>query len=281
MMIPAERLPPGFAERVDSPPEPPAPALPAATAVLMRDAEPGIEVLLLRRSRTTGFVPGAYVFPGGRVDDADAEPALTALADGLPTMAGPGVATSDSVPGRAYWIAAAREVLEETGILLAARTESTAGDGRRATGGGRRDDPSLDEWRDRLLEHRVTMLDVLRALHARLDLGEMVYCGHWITPVAERRRYDTRFFLASVPADSVVRLDPREMTDALWLMPAEALDRFADGALPMVFPTVKTLESLASFSSVRQALEAFRRRRIEPVLPRLVRTAEGVGIVVR
>lgn len=124
------------------------------------------------------------------------------------------------------------------------------------------------------------MLDVLRALGARLDLGDMVYCGHWITPVAERRRYDTRFFLASVPADSAVRLDPREMTDALWLRPTEALDRFANGALPMVFPTVKTLESLASFASIGQALEAFRRRRIEPVLPRLVRTAGGVGIII-
>lgn len=294
MVIPAEHLPPGFAEQVEAPPARPAPARPAATVALMRDTERGPEALLLRRSRESGFVPGAYVFPGGRVDDADAEPSLRALVDGLPAEAGSGGSGGENVPSAAHWIAAAREVFEETGILLAARnreprsatpTEVGEGDGTGrvgrppGTGNGEPWQP-WQPWRDRLLEDRATLLDVLHALDARLDLDDMVYCGHWITPVAEPRRYDTRFFLARVPAGCVVRLDAREMTDALWLTPAEALDRFAEGALPMVFPTVKTLESLTPFTNVGQALETFSRRRIHPVLPRLVRTARGVGIVV-
>ena len=70
------------------------------------------------------------------------------------------------------------------------------------------------------------------------------------------------------------------MTDAVWLSPAAALDRFAAGELPMVFPTVRTLEDLVPFKSTTQALHAFRTRDVEPIMPRLVRTQTGVGIVI-
>ncbi|MDX1494468.1 MAG: NUDIX domain-containing protein, partial [Longimicrobiales bacterium] len=73
-VIPFERLPDGFAESLEEEPEVPATPRPAATIVLLRDGKEGMEVLLMRRSRRAGFVPGAYVFPGGRVDSADASP---------------------------------------------------------------------------------------------------------------------------------------------------------------------------------------------------------------
>lgn len=289
LVIPLNQLPPGFAEQVDAPPSSPAPAVPAATVVLVREGAGGLEVLLLRRGGKASFVPGAYVFPGGRVDAADTEAALIALVDGLRpeielgtgqdrgrgrgrgnggSEAGGG--SSAGLPAAAYWIAAAREVFEETGVLLAR--------GSHATPVGTAS-PAVAQWRERLLEDRATMLDVLHALDARLDLGDMVYCAHWITPVAERSRYDTRFFLANLPRNQTVRADPREMTDAVWLAPATALDRFTTGTLPMVFPTVRTLESLVSFTDVKEAFDSFRGRRIETVLPRLVRTDGGVGVV--
>ena len=84
-VIPADRLPPGFAERIEAPPAEPALARPAATAVLLRDGDEGLETLLMRRVRTSGFVPGAYVFPGGRVDEADGDPALLERVDGPAT----------------------------------------------------------------------------------------------------------------------------------------------------------------------------------------------------
>lgn len=271
-IIPIERLPPGFAERLDSPPASSVPALPAATVVLLRDGEAGPEVLLLRRVRTSGFVPGAWVFPGGRVDPADAAAELVERADGLP---GPPAGDPDGTgaPDVASWMAAVRELFEETGVLLA-RTAA----GRQVPSAAA--DAHVEELRESLMQDRATLLDVVRALDARLDLRRVVYCAHWITPLAERRRYDTRFFLAALPAGCDVAPDPREMTDAAWLTPAAALARFADGGLPMVFPTVRTLESIAGIGTIEETLAAFRGRRIPAILPRLVRTPGGVAIVV-
>ncbi len=262
--IPAHRLPPGFAERIDAPPGKPAETRPAATAVLLRDADLGPETLLLRRPRASGFVPGAYVFPGGRVDEADAEPGLLGRVVGMPAA---------PEPPAPYWIAAAREVFEETGVLLA-----TDGVGRPAPDAA--SDRRMGDWRESLLAEEAVLLDVLAEGSLALDFSRTVYCAHWITPLAEPRRYDTRFFLAALPAGREATHDPREMTDALWLAPAAALERFAAGRLPMVFPTVKMLERLAGFHSVAEALEAFRGRRVRAVLPRLVRTGSGVAIVV-
>jgi 8-oxo-dGTP pyrophosphatase MutT (NUDIX family) len=263
-MIPAERLPAGFAERLDSPPSDPAPARPAATAVLLRDSAAGPEVLLMKRLRSAGFVPGAYVFPGGRVDLADADPGLIERADGL---------SPDTLPEPMFWLAALRETFEEAGVLLA-----RDGRGRELEDAVR--DPRLGEWREVLLAGEATLLEMAESLGIRLALDEMVACAHWITPLVEPRRFDTHFFLARLPEGREVRPDPREMADAVWLAPAAALDRFQAGRLPMVFPTVATLESLAGYGSVADILADFRERPVAPVLPRLVRTAEGVGIVI-
>jgi 8-oxo-dGTP pyrophosphatase MutT (NUDIX family) len=202
MVIPLDRLPPGFAERVADPPEHAAPPRPAATAVLLRDSTAGPEVLLLKRLHSAGFVPGAYVFPGGRVDVDDSSPELVELLGGTPR--GPDVA---------YWFAAIREMFEETGVLLA---RSATGDPLPAAAAH----PGLLRWRDALLKGEARLLDVLRDVDAVPDVSRMVYCSHWITPVAEPKRYDTRFFLAALPEDATVVHDEREMSDAVWLTAA-------------------------------------------------------------
>ena len=260
-VIPADRLPPGFAESVDRPPSEPAVAQPAATIVLLRDAD-AMEVLLLKRHRSSGFVPGAYVFPGGRTDAADADPALLERALNF---------RAANVP-MYYWFAAVREVFEETGVLLARRESDWVDDAASSS--------EMQQLRVSLLEESITLKQALRQYDCRIDFEDVVYFAHWITPEAEPRRYDTRFFLARLPEHREVKFDPREMTDALWLSPAEALDRFAAGKLPMVFPTVRTLEQLVPFNTTTEALHAFRTRDVEPVMPRLVRTESGVGIVI-
>jgi recombination protein RecT len=261
MVIPLDRLPPGFAERVSDPPLDAAPTKPAATAVLLRDSVAGLELLLLKRLRSAGFVPGAYVFPGGRVDAEDAAPQLLDLLASVPRG-----------PGAPFWLAAVREVFEETGVLLALRR-----------GGGSWADPAaaaaLQHWRNALLEGEATFLDALTDLAAVPDLDRVVYCSHWITPVAEPKRYDTRFFLAALPEDAQVSVDEREMSEAVWLTPAEAIHRFQQGRLPMVFPTVKTIQRLAEYETVDAALDAFRAADVPPILPRLVKTSRGIGIV--
>jgi 8-oxo-dGTP pyrophosphatase MutT (NUDIX family) len=281
MVIPLDRLPPGFAERVADPPADAAPPKPAATAVLLRDGDDGPELLLLRRLRSAGFVPGAFVFPGGRVDDADADPALVALLDGHRVTADDG--GHRNVPA-AFWLATIREVFEETGVLLARPAGDEAGDGPGGAAGGAAAmcaaaDPRLARWRGALLEGTATLLDVLHDLQLRPDTRRMVYCAHWITPVAEPKRYDTRFFLAALPPACEATIDEREMSEAAWITPAAALERFRRGTLPMVFPTVKTIQRLAQYRTVDAMLDAFRAGDIPAILPRLVRTGDGVGIV--
>jgi 8-oxo-dGTP pyrophosphatase MutT (NUDIX family) len=172
MVIPLDRLPPGFAERVAAPPAHAADPKPAATAVLARDGERGPELLLMERHRASGFVPGAWVFPGGRVDDADAAPELVRM-----------LGTTPRGPAAPYWLAMVREVFEETGVLLA-----------RLPGGAACVDAAADErlarWRTALLADEATLLDVLEARlkatgegrdarepAARLAAGETLFPG--------------------------------------------------------------------------------------------------------
>ncbi|MEJ2502140.1 MAG: NUDIX domain-containing protein [Gemmatimonadota bacterium] len=262
--IPSERLPPGFADTVDEPPSEPVEPRPAATTVLLRDGARGLEVLLMRRHRQSGFVPGAWVFPGGRVDDADADPALIDRVRGL---------AAELRPPAPFWAAALRELFEETGVLLA-----RDGHGRWAPDAA--SDPELDRCRADLLEDRTGLHTVLATLDLTADIGPVVHVAHWVTPVVEARRYDTHFFAAALPEGRSATPDPREMTRAAWLRPAEALERFERGELPMVFPTVRTLETLVDHGSARDVLDTFRGRTIDRILPRLVRTETGVGIVV-
>lgn len=262
--IPADRLPPGFAERVDDPPAHPTSPRPAATTVLLRDAadSAGIEVLLMRRHRQSGFVPGAWVFPGGRVDPADSAPPLFERIDGL---------TSSPVPDASFWTAALRELFEETGVLLARGRDGT-------WSADASSDRSLEALRRTLMEDEINMMDVLTDRDVTLDAGAMVHIAHWVTPVVEPRRYDTHFFAAALPPDRTATPDPREMTEAVWLDPAAAMDRFERGELPMVFPTVKTIEALRGHDSVEHVLSSFRHREVRRQLPRLVRTDTGVAI---
>ena len=262
--IPADRLPPGFADTVDRPPARPATPRPAATIVLLRDSADGPEALLMRRDRSSGFVPGAWVFPGGRVDSADSGPALYERIRGL---------SGRQEPDGAFWTAALRELFEETGVLLA-RDQ----DGGWAADAG--SDRRLARLRSGLMDGSASLLDLLEELDLTLVADDVVHIAHWVTPVVEARRYDTHFFAAGLPEDRAVEADPREMTEALWLAPHAALARFERGELPMVFPTVRTLEALRGFDSVEHALTSFRHREVPRILPRLVRTDRGVAIVV-
>ena len=277
-VIPFDQLPESFARALDRPPERPAPALPAATVVLMRPAQPTLEVLLLRRVHTAGFVPGAFVFPGGRVDPADGAPELAPRIDGLTADQAArrlGVPPDADPPALAYYAAALREAFEETGLLVA-----RDGAGRPVSGM-----PGDAAFRALLGEVRADgarFAAALDRLGCRLDGAVVEYVAHWITPVVEPRRYDTRFFAAAVPrgAGAALSLHEAELSEAVWLTPAEALELNVRGDLPMVFPTIRTLESLLGFRAPDEALAAFRERRVPAILPRLVRTPRGVGMEV-
>lgn len=246
----------------------PATPHPAATVTFVRDATDGIEVLMLQRSHSLRFMPGAYVFPGGAVDKADGTPEMRALCAGLDD-AGASRALGIAQGGLAYWVAAIREAFEEAGMLLARDAEDrvvslldAAGDRYRA-------------HRRALEERRGDFGSVARSEGLRLATDSLIYFGHWITPVGAPRRYDTRFFLAVAPENQVPEHDNHETIAHAWMRPADALVPERREALGLRFPTIRTLERFAQFPSVASLVAALGDVPIvEPHLPRISRRGE-------
>lgn len=231
--------------------------LPAATLVLLRDAAAGPEVLLLRRSRATRFAPGAYVFPGGRVDSADGDDAMARLWHGLDAEAARvrlELPAGSRPSALAYYGAAVRETFEETGILACASVTGAAAEGKAAA-------------RTVLLEGGRSFAATLERLGARLSAAALEYVAHWVTPADSPRRYDTRFFAARAPVGARVVPDGQEIAGAVWLSPSDALARSGEGRLPLMRPTVRTLDSMRSFPTVAALLAFWRGRPVPHLQP--------------
>ncbi len=272
-LIPDEHLPSGFAERVDDPSLIPAPPRPSATVALLRDGDTGPQALLLRRHGRSGFAADAWVFPGGVVDKPDREPELADYLDG-PSPGAWAARLGTDTPEQAlgYVAAALREAFEETGILLAhpdPAAPSRIGDAQ-----------SLAVARRALLDGVVTMRQMAVGNGVRLAGDALAYLAHWVTPLPEPRRYDTRFFLARAPEGAECEAHGAEMTDALWCRPAEVVERFERGEMKLLPPTVHTLRRLAGFASVEEALDALRDAPVPCITPRMRRHPDGVAIEV-
>ena len=272
-LIPFEDLPDRFIKSLEHPSHPPVPAKPAATIALLRDSPSRMEILLLRRDRSASFVPGAYVFPGGRVDRADWMKKTLARVDGLtPETAADRLGLADTnPPAIAYYVAALREAFEETGILIGVGPNSEAPPTAA-------EDADIEVLRNGLMEGHVSFTEALEQLSCRIDGSSIEYLAHWITPEREPRRFDTRFFAARVQADTKPMFDPREMTDAVWVTPQDALSRNQAGTLPMIFPTISTLQQLADYATAEDALREIGNASIPTVLPRLIITEKGVRL---
>ena len=138
---------------------------------------------------------------------------------------------------------------------------------------------SVEGLRRALHEGHQPFSFVLAAMGEGLDGENLSQIGHWMTPVQERFRYDTRFFGAEVPQDCQAYPDGKEMVEALWLSPEEALGRNRAGTLPMVFPTLLTLEALLPFATPSQALDALGKEEIRRLLPTVEDTGTGIRAV--
>jgi 8-oxo-dGTP pyrophosphatase MutT (NUDIX family) len=254
------------------------PAVPrdAATVILLRSGEPGagegVEAFLLRRTAELEFAPGACVFPGGSVDERDA--------DSGTGWAGPGPEDFGvllDVPAeraRALVCAAIRETFEESGVLLAGP----------AGGGGTLVSNSAELAADRhaLLTGTATLGDVLgrRGLVLRADL--LTPWARWITPEVSPRRYDTWFFAAALPPGQTAtaapegHADPGESESGTWLRPDAALEAAEAGQITLLPPTAVTLRELGGHHDVDAILS--RRMVITPRLPRVVVEAGRVRL---
>lgn len=204
---------------------------PAATILLLRDADDGPEILMTRRSLEASFAPGAYVFPGGVVDADDA----TAHERGLVEV------RADQTPEIiSYATAAVREAFEELGVLLAR---------------GTRDDRELSRIAARLGEHRhQSLFDQLDAHGLRLALDEVHWFSHWITDRDLPKRFDARFFVARMPNYQEPVADEGEQFEPVWVNPAAGLARHERGEFNIIFPTIRTLRQLSAFGSTDEIL---------------------------
>lgn len=198
----------------------PADARPAATILLLRrggkHADRKLEVLLVKRNDNARFMPGVWVFPGGRVE---ADELIIGVAGGETDV------DADELAHRA---AAIRELAEEASIQLELSSE-------------------------------------------------LILWSRWITPEPVPIRFDTRFYLALAPAHSPPTADGSEVVDAAWMNPQEALERGEAGEIELVFPTIKQLESLVSYATADEAMEAARATVVEPIMPNVVPDDSDAG----
>lgn len=201
----------------------------AATILLLQDSPEGLQVLMTRRSEKAKFAPGAYVFPGGTLDPADARPM-------------PGVQTRPTLPAplMPFAMAAVRECFEELGVLLA-----------------------RDRHKAWLSQDAVAALERTGDFHHQcvqqqysLALDGLFLLARWITDRDIPMRFDVTFWVARMPPGQTPLADEHEQFAAQWVRPADALERHRQGAFAMVYPTIKTLAHLAQFSSVDAVLQA-------------------------
>lgn len=220
----------------------------AATMVLVRD-DP-FEVLLVRRHAKAVFA-SALVFPGGVVDGDDYSD------EWMPLLGSGGDLPSRD---RAIRIAGIRETFEETGLLLASQPD-----------GSEVDQPERTD---------ASFLAVVRASGGLLMLDDLHPFGHWITPEAAPRRFDTHFLLARAPRNQVPVADGDETIALEWASPADVVQRAEHEQPSIMFPTLLNLMRLAESDDSASAISAARLRTPFTVLPVLERRDDATRMVV-
>jgi len=211
-------------------------------------AQSTIEVFMLRRNLRSAFVAGAYVFPGGAVDPDDRGAPLLGLVEGVDA------GTADALLGvtsgaLGFWVAAIRESFEEAGVLLA-----------RDAASGTAVDPGLvaelAPARPAVAAGERSFADLVRPHGLALDAGALRVFAHWITPEPAPRRYDTWFFIAPAPPGHAYEHDFDETVASEWVRPADALERARRGEFELIYPTFKSLQTIARFTSTSELFDA-------------------------
>ncbi|MDE0882638.1 MAG: NUDIX domain-containing protein [Myxococcota bacterium] len=202
----------------------------AATVILLRDSEQGPESFLMRRSMKSRFMPGAYVFPGGKVDPTDASLAPEARSP-------------------AFLVAAVREAFEEAGVLLAVDEN----------GEYPRLDDDVDYWQEqrrRCLAEPESFARLLADKGLRIATDLVRPWSWWLTPTIESRRFDTRFFIARLPQGQQPLHDGHETTDSLWMPVGQCLNGYQGGSINMAPPTMATMVEMSAFPSADALMAA-------------------------
>lgn len=236
----------------------------SATIMLLRDGDDGLEVFMVRRHLNSDFVGGAYVFPGGSLDAADCDAVILPRYGGIDPANAARALELPAERALGHWGAAIRETFEEAGVLLATR-------------GGRVLELADEAAHNHFHARRQALLDGTLGWAAFLTEEDLTlacdgvhYFSHWITPEGAPKRFTTRFFVAAMPPAQRPVTDDREVEAGCWVRPADALAAHARGEFTMIFPTIRTLEELATFPSTAAAVAACQGRQVVASLPRVV-----------
>ncbi len=211
----------------------------AATVLVVRDSPNGPEVFFVKRAAGVRFMGGAYVFPGGRLDPEDADPAVACDLDAATCAQRLG--DDDPARARALHVAALRECLEESGLLLSAAPV---------------DADVVDALRSALVpRERPTLAALLQTHGVTLSCAALIPWSRWVTPRQETKRFDARFFVARAPSDvSRAQHDGGETVASGWLTPADAIAKARAGEIVLAPPTWRTLAEIADAPDVAALL---------------------------
>jgi 8-oxo-dGTP pyrophosphatase MutT (NUDIX family) len=226
---------------------------------------------MLRRNMNSDFVGGAYVFPGGAVDvrDGETDAQVYGLSD---------VDASRRLElergGLAYYVACLRELFEEAGLLVACNDE-----GQPVRFSDADDVKRLAAYRRAVNANELDFLAMMESENLLLDLRGLEYLAHWITPVGPPRRYDTRFFVALAPSDQLATHDAGETVADEWIRPIDALAAHERREFDMIFPTIRTLQSIAHFATAEDVLAHARSLETIPTVQPEIVNRDGVLFV--
>ncbi len=230
----------------------------ASTVIILREASDGLETFLLCRHQQSGFMGGAHVFPGGKVDPSDRDASWRARVDRSPQEITAQLGEADDEVGLGLLVAAVRETFEEAGVLLANATA----------------DVDLAATRQRLHDG-ASFSDLARDIDVKIDAHSLTPYARWITPKMESRRFDTRFYVTVLPDGQTGSHDGNETTSATWLRPAGAIEDMFAGRIKLAPPTVRTLQWLAQFDDAKSIIADALSRKPPLVRPELITGDDG------
>ena len=222
---------------------------PAASVLLVRPTAPGapepFEVYLIRRQKSMKFLGGFYAFPGGKVDEADGTPESLGCCRGLTAEEAETIFPGGDRPALAYWVAAVRELVEESGLLLACHADGRAVHVADAAGV-----TAIERMRKALMAGEASLASLLAREGWYCDLRPLRHLSHFITPTASPIRFSARFFLCPLPTGQAPRLYTEETSEGFWIAPGEGYRRFRAGQMAMAEPAEYGLGYLAQFESL-------------------------------
>ena len=219
----------------------------ASTVVLVRpNSNGGFQVLLTRRPEAMRFLGGFYVFPGGTVHVADYSDVMLQRCRGLSGEQAKSLLTSHHEASEAlgHWVAVVRELFEEVGILLCVNDQ-----GAPLVTGDPIDNERIELARRAVVQGKLDFGAFVQAENLFCDLAKIVYFDHWVTPAIYSMRFDTRFYIAALPAGQEPLSQSEEVTDSLWIEPDAALARMDRRDFPILPPTTTVLERLGRLST--------------------------------